>query len=372
MKKICILQNSLNYGGTDTFVINLCEGLIKSGYDVTVVLSVDKDIAGPRLHDLQATGAHLVWTCSLKNVKAKLRHLSLLYKELKKSKYDVFQTNIDLFNGPNIFIAWLAGVPCRECHSHNSQQAKELQDGRTLSVRLYQKIMRWLCWTFSNRRGGCSGIAMDFLFGDKWKNDIHSKVVHNGIDFSEYRKPFDRNKKKKEIGLKRKYNICTVGRISYQKNPLFIVDVMNELFAMREDCDFVWIGTGDMEDQICEKIDAYNISERMHMLGQRSDVPEILRCSDMFFLPSYFEGLAIVLIEAQAAGLPCITTTTTPTESNCGALLYLSLEESASFWARKLSDILDGKIKLKVDSAKLDEYSIGYMVREMRTLFEYE
>ena len=100
MKKVCILQNSLNYGGTDTFVINLCEGLVKDGYSVTVVLSMDKDVIGARLHDLQATGAQLVWTCSLNNTKAKIRHLSLLYKELKKTKYDVFQTNIDLFDGP--------------------------------------------------------------------------------------------------------------------------------------------------------------------------------------------------------------------------------------------------------------------------------
>ena len=127
MKKVCILQNSLNYGGTDTFVINLCEGLVKDGYAVTVVLSIDEDVTGPRLHDLQATGAHLVWTCSLNNTKAKIRHLLLLYKELKRTKYDVFQTNIDLFNGPNMFIAWLAGVPIRECHSHNSQQGKELR-----------------------------------------------------------------------------------------------------------------------------------------------------------------------------------------------------------------------------------------------------
>lgn len=369
MKKICILQNSMTYGGTDTFVINLCEGLIKDGYNVTVVLSMDEAAAGPRLNDLQATGVHIVWTCSPINIKTKLRHLFLLYKELKKGRYDVFQTNIDLFNGVNVLIAWLAGVPIRECHSHNSQQGRELRHGKKLSIKLYQSIMRWLCWRFSNRRGGCSGIAMDFLFGDGWKNDVHSKVVHNGIDFSDYRKPFDRSKKKKDIGLKKKYNICTVGRISYQKNPLFIVDVMNELFEIREDCDFVWVGTGDMENQIREKIDAYGISNRMYMLGQRTDVSEILRCTDMFFLPSYFEGLAIVLIEAQAAGLPCVTSTTTPPESDCGSLLYLPLEESASFWAQKLSDVLDGKTELKVDPAKLDEYSIEYMVREMEDFF---
>ncbi|MBO5525551.1 MAG: glycosyltransferase [Clostridia bacterium] len=372
MKKICILQNDIAFGGTDTFVINLSQGLIKDGYDVTVVLSAgEKCYSEERKQELEATGVKIIKTCALNDgLKAKLNHLKLLYKELKNGKYDVFQTNIDLFNGPNLFVAWLAGVPIRACHSHNSQQGKELQVGRTLSVRLYQSIMRWLCWTFSNRRGGCSEIAMDFLFNEKWKNDKHSKVVHNGIDFSNYQRTFDFEEKKTKLGLRKKYNICTVGRISFQKNPFFIVDVMNELFSIRDDCDFVWVGTGDMEEQVHDRIDTYGINDRMHLLGSRSDVPEILRSMDIFFLPSLFEGLAIVLIEAQAAGLPCVTATTTTPESNCGSLLYLPLEESASFWAEKLSDVLDGKIELKVDPIKLDEYSIDHMVKEMEDLFE--
>ncbi len=145
---------------------------------------------------------------------------------------------------------------------------------------------------------------------------------------------------------------------------------MNELFKIRDDCDFVWIGIGDMEEQVFDRINTYGIAERIHMLGARSDVPEILRCVDVFFLPSNFEGLGIVLIEAQAAGLPCVTSTTTPAEANCGSTLYLPLEESAAFWAQKLNDVLNEKIVLTVDPIKLEKYSIDHMVQEMEDLFE--
>ena len=84
MKKICILQNSISYGGTDTFVINLCNGLIQDGYDVTVVLSLSQEFAGPRLKELQDTGVRIEWTCELKSLKGKLKHFSMLYKELRK------------------------------------------------------------------------------------------------------------------------------------------------------------------------------------------------------------------------------------------------------------------------------------------------
>lgn len=370
MKKVCILQNSLNYGGTDTFVINLCEGLVKDGYAVTVVLSMDEDVTGPRLHDLQATGAHLVWTCSLNNTKAKIRHLLLLYKEIKRTKYDVFQTNIDLFNGPNMFIAWLAGVPIRECHSHNSQQGKELRSGRKLSVRLYQGIMRWLCWKFSNRRCGCSEDALEFLFGNKWKNDSRVRVIPNGIDLSVYQGKFNKNKKKSELKLTNTYNICTVGRISYQKNPEYLLEVFYELSQIRKDVDLIWCGTGDLEELIREKISKLNLDKRVHLLGARSDIAEILKCSDAFLLPSRFEGLGIVLIEAQAANLPCVMSDVVPKEVDCGLCLALPLEKSPKYWADQVCKVLDGKLSFEIDKNKLNEYSIDNMVKTMEEVFK--
>lgn len=86
---------------------------------------------------------------------------------LKRYQFDIFHTNINLFNGPNLLIAWLAQVPIRCCHSYNTMQQREIIYGKTLAIRAYQSFMRWVCWTFSNRRIGCSSEAMDFLFRDK-------------------------------------------------------------------------------------------------------------------------------------------------------------------------------------------------------------
>lgn len=370
MKKICILQNSISYGGTDTFVINLCEGLIKDGYTVTVVLSIDQNDAKARLNDLRATGTRIVWTCSLNSPMAKLRHLVLLYEELKKEKYDIFQTNIDLFNGPNLFIAWAAGVPIRECHSHNSQQGKELRTGKKLSIRLYQGIMRRLCWNFSNRRCGCSVSALDFLFGNKWRKDAKARVIPNGIDLSAYQKKIDIDKKKRELNLTNKYNVCTVGRISYQKNPEYLLEVFYELSKIRKDVDLVWCGKGEMEDIIRKKIKQLGLDDRVHLLGTRNDIPEILRCSNVFLLPSRFEGLGIVLVEAQAANLPCVISDVIPEEVDCGMCLSIPLEQSAEYWAKQVSKILDGKKIFEINTKELNQYSIENMIKTMEEVFE--
>lgn len=369
MKKICILQNSMTVGGTDTFVINLCRGLVRDGYHVTVVLSVDSMDYLPREGELKETGACILKTCSLRGIKSKIQHLKMLYHILKDGEYDVFQTNIDLFNGPQMFAAWLAGVPIRECHSHNAQQGCELSQGRTLPVRIYQKVMRWLCWTFSNRRGGCSEQAMDFLFLNRWKNDANSKVIHNGIDLEVFKRSVDREQKKAALGVTAKYVVCTVGRISFQKNPQFLLDIFYQLSQIRNDVDLVWCGMGEEESDICSRITQYGIENRVHLLGGRSDIPEILGCSDIFLLPSRFEGLGIVLIEAQAANLQCVISDVIPSEADCGLCVALPLDISAEFWAQNIDDILNGKQKMSLNQKRISEYSIDHMVEEMEEVF---
>lgn len=372
MKKVCIFHNDIAFGGTDTFVINLSQGLIHDDYDITVVLSAgEKCFSEERERELKATGVKIVKTCSLNGgLKSKLKHLRLLYKELKSGKYDVFQTNIDLFNGPNLFIAWLAGVPVRVCHSHNANQAKALKKGRSILIRLYQRIMRWMCWTFSNRRAGCSPEAMNFLFGKKWKKDKNSKVVYNGIDLSKFCNLVNVEEKKNNLGLSNRLNILTVGRMDIQKNSIFIAEVFSELAKIRNDVDLVWCGIGELQGNIEDIFTKNCIQARVHLLGTRSDVNEIMQCCDLFFLPSNFEGLGIVLLEAQAAQLQCLTSTNVPADVNCGGCIYLDLNNSIENWIANINELLNKKGIYKVDMSRLNLFTIQTMVKSMEEIFE--
>lgn len=368
--KVCILQNGLARGGTDTFVVNLCKEIDKDRFDITVVNPSIKPESQVREPEILATGAKIVRTSPLSGGKSKVKHLCMLYHLLKNGKFDVFQTNIDLFNGPNLLIAWLAGVPVRCCHSHNTMQQKSIVQGMTLPIRLYQAVMKWMCWTFSNRRSGCSEDAMNFLFtGKNWHQDKYPVVVNNGIDIDRFRMSIGVARKKKELGLTAKYHIVTVGRIIPQKNPLFIAESFAQLCKMRTDVDFVWVGIGDKEEECREILKREGVLERVHFLGSRTDVNEILPCCDLFYMPSVFEGLGIVIIEAQAAGLPCIASDTVPKEANCGAVHYIPLNAEMQVWTKTMSDVLDGKLKLQVDESSLQQFSIHHMAVQMMQVF---
>lgn len=371
-KKICILSNGLWRGGTDTFVVNLVKGLDKERYDITVILSISDEWLAAREPEILSVGAKSVRTYGItgKGLKGRLKHLILLYKYLKKEKPDIFQTNIDLFNGPNLFVAWLARIPIRICHSHNSMQEREAAGGRNFLNSAYQRIMRWMCWNFSNRRAGCSEAALDFLFKDKWKKDPKAIVVNNGIDIRSFRTGIDRCDKLDHLGVSSKFNVLTVGRLSPQKNPLFIVDVFVELCKKRNDCDLIWAGIGEMEEEVRERLATKGVLDKVHFLGIRDDISELMQCSDVFLFPSLFEGLGIVVIEAQAASLQCLVSDAIPQMADCGACTFLSLQASTMLWAEQLNKILNKEIILTVKEEKIQEYSIEHMVQQMESLFE--
>lgn len=370
-KKICILQNGLARGGTDTFVVNLCASIDKEKYEVTVVNPSTKEGSLVREADVLATGTTILHTYDLGSLKGKLIHLKRLYSILKKGKFDVFQTNIDLFNGPNLFISWLAGVPVRCCHSHNAMQQKALIEGLTLPIRIYQWIMRWMCWHFSNKQCGCSIEAMEFLYqGYKWQQNKYPNIISNGIDLNDFARDIDVIEKKKELGLTAKYNLVTVGRLIPQKNPLFLAETFCELCKSRRDCDFVWVGIGPFEEKCRQIFQENSVLDRVHFLGSRNDVSDILKCCDLFFLPSAFEGLGIVVIEAQAAGLPCVISDVVPKEADCGKCCFISLSDKKNVWVNTMSDILDGKIQLDIDKDKMQNYSIVHMAKQMEKVFE--
>lgn len=371
MKNVCILQNGLSYGGTDTFVINLTKGLLNHGYHVTVVVACNPGAEEPREKELASTGARIVKTSSLEDgFSSKLMHFRLLFQELKKNQYDAFQTNIDLFNGPQLLIAWLAGIPVRECHSHNSQQEREVKYGRSFKVIIYQAMMRRMCWMFSNRRGGCSEAAMDFLFQNRWKKDPYSKVVKNGIDLARFSNKVRIDNKLSEVAISCSYHVLTVGRISTQKNPMFIADVFAALCRLNDDVDLIWAGTGELEQDVKGRLNRLGVLKKVKLLGRRSDVDELMKACDVFLFPSLFEGLGIVVVEAQAAGLPCVVSDAVPKMVDCGAVEFLSLSESAEIWAQSIQNILEGKKKFIADQKKLSQYSIENMVSQMETLLD--
>lgn len=167
-------------------------------------------------------GIPIYRTTDLGSIKCIPVHAGRLYKLLKELKPDVFHSNMDLLNGINCLVAWAAGVPIRIAHSHNSASQREAAGGRKLITDLYRFVMRLLADVCSNRKFACSTPAMVYLFGENWQRKKHTHIINNGIDTAR----FATGDACKEPKCRR---IVSVGRLMVQKNPLFALEVMDEL-----------------------------------------------------------------------------------------------------------------------------------------------
>ena len=361
-KKVCILSHGLSNNGIDIFVRNVVTRLDQSKWDISLILALNNDgTLQPREPEVLEAGVPIYRTTDLGSIKCILIHAGRLYKLLRELKPDVFHSNMDLLNGINCMVAWTAGVPVRIAHSHTSASQYEKKTGRHFISRLYRGCMKLLGRVFSNRKCGCSDVAMDYLFGTSWQSLKHTAVINNGVDLSRFQKlPKEASSEKR---------IISVGRLCDAKNPFFALEVMDELRKLRTDFVYEWVGGGELREQMEAAIREKGLQDHVKLLGVRNDIEKLLPARDLFFMPSLFEGLGIALIEAQAAGLPCVGSDRIPEMANCGGGCFLPLEESPARWARGISDILDGNHSLRVDPEKLRKFDISYTIEQLEQVY---
>lgn len=360
--KVCLLNHGLASGGTDSFVIALASGLISDGYDVTIALAVNPN-SGQQFKEEQAIelGAQVHKLSDLGGASNIIRYSWRLFRFLKKEHFDVFHANMDLFNGVNMFIAWLAGVPVRVCHSHTSQSQYEVAHGVSLRLSAYRKIMRVLLWRFSTVRFACAKTAADYLFGSKWRNDSNSHIIYNGIDINKFRAS------NPSVALNAFKNLITVGRIEACKNPHYIVKIMKALVNIDPNYTLDWVGTGSMLEEVRQEIVDCGLENNIHLLGTQKNIPQLLHNASAFLLPSFFEGLSIALIEAQAAGLSCFVSDTITHEIDVGKCIFLSISDPATRWAEEINALPQNRTQ--INEAKLRLFDKNNMIAQIEQAY---
>jgi glycosyltransferase involved in cell wall biosynthesis len=160
--------------------------------------------------------------------------------------------------------------------------------------------------------------------------------------------------------------------MSYQKNHTFLLDIFERIAAKREDAVLLLIGTGEKEEEIRLKVNKLDLKNRVIFLGKRSDVRELYQAMDVFVLPSLFEGLGIVNIEAQCAGLPCFVSNTVAPEAKVTNLLrFLSLEDAPEKWATEIIRGWkeSGERRARAKDVQEKGFDINWTARQLQELY---
>lgn len=196
----------------------------------------------------------------------------------------------------------------------------------------------------------------------------NTAVIRNGIDLNRFRNV---GKTKEEIreGLginSDTYVIGQIGRFAYQKNPEFTLMVFRELVKKHKDACLLLIGRGNQESKLRNMIREFDLENKVKLLVSRDDIPELLKAMDVFILPSRFEGLGIVLIEAQASGLPCVVSENIPSEAyQSKNITKLNLSDPIDMWVDALLNPV-GNID---EYGDIEEYDMNKEIKELEKIY---
>lgn len=180
----------------------------------------------------------------------------------------------------------------------------------------------------------------------KWLYKENYLVLNNAIDLNKFKfNKFTREEYRRKLGIKDEFVIGHIGHFTNVKNHEFLIEVFKEVCKMHSKTKLLLVSDGPLLETIKNKVYELDLQDSVIFLGRRNDVDKLYQVMDCFVFPSKWEGLGMVLIEAQASGLPCFASKAVPKEAKVtGLVKYLSLEETSRTWAIK---ILETNINLR-------------------------
>jgi glycosyltransferase involved in cell wall biosynthesis len=330
--RILHVLGGLNHGGVETWLLNVLRTIDRRRFEMHFLVHTEEP--GAYDEEIRALGGVIV---ACPGPSAPWRYGPALRRILEaRGPYDVVHSHVHHFSGYVLRVARAAGVPTRIAHSHTDTSVDEA--GRGLARRLYLRLMgRWI------RRHATAGFAASrqaaaALFGAGWEADPRWRTLYYGIDLRAFTRPVDRRRVRRLLGLPADARVIGhVGRFVRQKNQAFLLEILAEWAGRDPRAHLLLVGDGPLRAELQDRARRAGLEGRVVFAGARPDVPRLMRgAMDVFVFPSRWEGLGIVLLEAQAAGLPCVLSDAVPEEADVfpGRTRRLSLDAPAARWAR--------------------------------------
>lgn len=316
MIRIFVVGFSTDKGGVESYISNLCSNLDKKEYEIILCWP-----------EMKINGK--TWICP-QNRHNYIKYASFWTRFFKENKFDVIYYNTcDIVSIDMLRFAKLSGVKVRIIHSHSTENQLKMNAFHRIS----EKINRRCISRYANCLLACSEEAGKWMFP---YNEF--QVISNGIDLEKFSfsKKY-RNEIRSCLGLNNEFVIGCLGRLDNEKNPLRSFAVMETVINENKNVCGIFIGDGEYREELENAVKSSKHSEKFFLLGPKDDAYKWYSAFDCLLMPSLFEGLPFVLVEAQCSGLPCVVSSSVSEKSNiCGLVDFVSLEEDDSVWANKV------------------------------------
>ncbi len=348
-------------GGVEAVTINYYRNIDKNKVQLDFIC--DEDSTNIPYEEIEKMGGKVI---IIPSYSKPFKYHKELKRVLKEGNYKIIHSNINTLSVFSLFAAKCAGVPVRIAHSHSTTNKKEKKKN------LMKQVLRPFSKVFATDYMCCSELAGRWLFGNKEYDKGNVYLLNNAIDLDKFKYNESlRKKKRKELGIKDgALVIGHIGRFVAQKNHDYLIDIFNEIHKKNNNSILLLAGQGPLMEDIKNKVKELNLDDSVKFLGQRNDANELYQAFDVFLLPSLYEGLPVVGVEAQAAGLLCYLSDDMTKETKVLDITkFMSLNNTPEEWANNILD--DVKKYKRIDTSKEMTAKNFNIKEEAKKLEEY-
>ena len=346
-------------GGVESVVMNYYRHIDRTKIQFDFIC--DDDSTNIPYEEIESLGGKVILIPPYQKI---FKYHKELKKVLKEGNYKIVHSHINTLSVFSLFAAKCAGVPVRIAHSHSTTNKKEWKKN------LLKQILRPFSKVFATDYMACSELAGRWLFGNKTFEEGKVYILNNAIDLDKFKYNENiRKQKRKELNMDEDTLVIGhVGRFVEQKNHRFLIDIFNELHKKNKNSILLLIGQGPLDGEIKEKVRTLNIETSVRFLGQRNDVNELYQAFDVFVLPSLYEGLPVVGIEAQVCCDLCFFSDDMTKETKIlESAEFMSLDNTPEVW----TDNILNKVQFHKKYNTVEEISkYGFNIKNEATKLE--
>lgn len=321
--RVAQMMTDMNFGGVEMVIMNYYRNIDRSKVQFDFLALEDSLI--PQKAEIERLGGRIY-------VVPRYTHLVRYEREvqriLRENRYHIVHSNMNTLSVFALYAAKKVGVPVRILHNHSTAGKGESKKN------ILKYLLRPFAKVYATDLCACSQHAGKWIFG---KNTDY-RVINNAIDLERYHFRSEiREQFRKELGIENDFVLGHVGRFCFQKNHEFLIEVFEKVVKSRPDSKLLLIGEGKDEERVRALVSQKELSDNVLFLGKQTDVSPYYQAMDCFVLPSRYEGLGMVAIEAQACGLPTICSTEVPEEAAITNLVkFLGLDLPSAEWANEI------------------------------------
>jgi len=313
-------------GGVESVIMNYYRNIDRTKIQFDFIC--DNDSTNIPYDEIESLGGNVILIPPYQKV---FKYQKILKKILKENNYKIVHSHINTLSIFSLFAAWRAKIPVRIAHSHSTTNKLEKKKN------ILKQVLRPFSKLFATHYFACTKHAGKWMFSNK--KEIY--ILNNAIELDKYKYNIDiRNKIRKELNIDEDTLVIGhIGRFVEQKNHKYLIDIFNEIHSKNNNSILILIGQGPLQDEIKDKVNKLGLDNNVLFLGQLDNANEYYQAFDIFLLPSLYEGLGMVLIEAECSGLLSYTSTEVPLEAKVtDNLYYMSLKDNPSIWSNNILD----------------------------------